>query len=737
MKKCVFFAMCICMSVCMHAQVGKGVLRLDQQTEIDAHVEQLTKGGMSTEMAQRRALSVFQSNQQVSLRSRQTTPPTKSIWVNRDPDNLTNPHPIYDTATAEDLVKNVLLSDPSAQSRITNVTFTGEPLTSANRSLAYFEHGDEIEIPKGLILSTYGAMNAEGYNVSSGNLGGGVSLTGDPHLTTIATSSVNGGSILQFDFQPYTSKVTFDFIFASEEYPDYSNASVNDAFGFFVFEQGDPSNFVNIALFPDASPVTINNSNWGNTWSNDPSGLPAPLGDAVNPQWHVPNYWDNYVGSDSIMEYDGRTVKLQAIADNLDPNKTYTLKLAICNIGDNAYGSAVFLANLDLGKAEGDVGGPNTGISVAEVDALGIDKITGKPMFLYGNRPCTFPMELKFDNIALSTNAIIDINYIASPGHVFPGKALLNMEGKQLFPVDTIQLDPSMGNIMKREFRISTDFDGFVNGQFVGMTIGVRGSSSVDTVFYRQLYDTISYDHQYRMPTLTDKGYLTISVKGGTPYVHRSIDDGQTWKPIDQEFTMWELLYVGENCDILLYQPHQCCFDTIKIRMQTGSVTLQRYVDILSAPGVTITNPGDGNGRYYVESHQDFSFTATYAEEPMTVQATGTYTNRQLALDQTAVKQADGSYKYTIRQVVEPWTIQFVGKTNSGDVSNEFFANRIVWSSGNTLYVNTAKETIVNIYTLTGVLYKQEYITGNGAIQLPGGIYIVSVDGKRYKIVIK
>ena len=208
--------------------------------------------------------------------------------------------------------------------------------------------------------------------------------------------------------------------------------------------------------------------------------MPAPLGDAVNPQWHVPNYWDNYAGSDSIMEYDGRTIKLQAIAENLDPSKTYTLKLAICNISDNAYGSAVFLSNLDLGKAEGDIGGPVTGISVAGVDALGLNE-EGEPMFLYGNRPCTYPMKLTFDNVAASTKAIIDINYLTGAGTVFPKSALQDLEGKQLFAVDTIHLNGPQDTDFTYDFKVSTEFAGLVNGQYVGMPVSVRGRYTADT----------------------------------------------------------------------------------------------------------------------------------------------------------------------------------------------------------------------------------------------------------------
>ena len=42
------------------------------------------------------------------------------------------------------------------------------------------------------------------------------------------------GAILQADFIPDSDMLTMQFVFSSEEYPEYVNASVNDAFGVWV-----------------------------------------------------------------------------------------------------------------------------------------------------------------------------------------------------------------------------------------------------------------------------------------------------------------------------------------------------------------------------------------------------------------------------------------------------------------------------------------------------------------------
>ena len=781
----------------------KAVLTVGNQSKIDSIKQSYIKNGMPAEMAERRALAVFESQNKVSTRSigRNTLPPANSIWVNRDPDNLANPHPVYNTASAEDLVKKVLLSDPKAEERISNVIYTGEPLTSPDRALAYFENGNEDEeifgISKGLILGTYKVMEAEGPNETSGGLGGGFSVTGDPHLTSIATSSVETGAILQFDFQPYITEATFDFIFASEEYPEYSNADVNDAFGFFVFEQNDPTNFVNIALFPDDSPVTINNSNWGRWYGSntqaafsEPQTGSPPTG-AVNPQWHRPNY-DN----SEIMEYDGRTVKLQAVAKNLDPSKIYTLKLAICNISDGILGSAVFLSNLDLGSAGIDFTSPylsgHRANSTFHGMAADYSSISGGVKdyveSLIGNDPdfgpssldkykgffytdCKYVNELSFEglgeNLVLSMcgndkfgeYATIDSLFLDGKkveycyeGGTGKEKSILDY----VWGVDSIRRSDAtveegvlyfyMNSLPKelnsKPFGVSSFV--YVGGaKGLGDTAVFVGFSRIDTdIKYRPVMGNI-YD-----------GNLQLGLEGGSKYLRwanvsgldcdAEYSDKCHWRYLrdtitgeELPFTNWELLklYNGDDrVPIIMQEPGSCYADTVWIGGGAGIVNIQRYISIPYMPGVETSY---APGKHYVPGRKDFSFTAKFAGEPLTVLATGFYSNTVLNLDETAEKMEDGSYQYTIRQVLEPWTIEFVPRLNSGEVSNETFAPQPVWSAGGTLYVNTQGKNVVSIYTLTGTLHKQIEVNNSVSIQLPKGFYVVSVAGNQYKVVIR
>lgn len=746
-----FLMACLMFSVFTQAQQEKKELTLAQRAKVNAIKEQYVRGGMPYELAMERALRAFESEQRISTRSRLATPPDSSIWVDRDKDNwgIGNYHPVYHDYTPEDLVKKVLLGDSRAESAISNVKFAGHnwngtSWTADDRSLHFFENGQYLGIEKGLLLATGPALQAEGTNNSSAEMLGGTSVSSDPDLQKIC-SDVWSGSVLEFDFIPYTSRVTFDFIFASEEYGDYSNKhTYNDAFGFFVSKADNPVDTINIARFPNDSLVTISNSNWGYrgdeskafydanppdttgysaalTWNAGQNGFYVPFGSpiAVNPQWHIPHH----TSGSPIITYDGQTVKLEAVADNLVVGEKYHLKLAICNKGDDSYGSAVFLANLNLGLPTGTVDIPYS--DIATIDSLGMDA-DGNARFMYAG--CSYPIEMKFTPSSPALYPIdVEISYIN-----IDSTAVTDIDGKPL--KNKFQLENVNDIIRSHEIVLSTDYTGFENGQYVGMIVSIAGGGS-DTVFYKQLFEEVSWDVKYTMVTEIDKGRLNLGIKGGSPTLHRSIDDGQSWVPISKGFSQWDLLYIGEECDILLYQSFQCCYDTIKIRKPTGTVNVQRYIDIPKVSGVS-TNPGIG--RHYIDSRKNFTFNAYYAGDPMSVKATGYYSRTTQDLDATAELQADGSYKYTLYKVVEPWTISFEPKTNAGEVSNEtLVVQPPVWSSGNTLYVNVSEKSVANIYTLTGVLYKQAEVGGYSTIQLPRGFYIVSLNGSQYKIMIK
>jgi hypothetical protein len=157
---------------------------------------------------------------------------------------------------------------------------------------------------------------------------------------------------------------------------------------------------------------------------------------------------------------------------------------------------------------------------------------------------------------------------------------------------------------------------------------------------------------------------------------------------------------------------------------------IQRSVDLPLVTGVT-TNPAAG--RHYVSGHKDFSFTAAFTGTPLKVTAEGFYSHSTIDLDNTAKSLGGNVYEYTIRQVVEPWTV-FIGP----GVGNDDVPDRRVWAYRDVLYINSDKADVVSIYNMTGVLNKKMDIPeGMSKFTLERGIYVVTLkDGSVYRIII-
>src|SRR5690606_7659005 len=230
---------------------------------------------------------------------------------------------IHQDMTPTQLITDVFLGDCLTAS---NITYTG-----ATAAVGRFTNGWGIGIESGIILTTGHAMNAVGPN-NTGAVSTAHSTAGHPLLTNLAGVATNDAAYFQFSFIPETESVTFTYVFASEEYPEFV-CSFNDVFGFFVSGPGYAPN-TNIATIPGTlTPVAIDNVN--NGYNNNPNDFSCP---AQNPAY----YTINPFGS-AHNQYDGFTLPLTACI-NTTPCETYTIIIAIADAGDSSYDSAVFLA---------------------------------------------------------------------------------------------------------------------------------------------------------------------------------------------------------------------------------------------------------------------------------------------------------------------------------------------------------------------------------------------------------
>ena len=164
-------------------------------------------------------------------------------------------------------------------------------------------------------------------------------VPGDPDLNAIIGNNVTyDACALSFDFVPNIDTATllhFQYVFGSDEYPEYACSQFNDVFAFMITGPNFTPN-QNIALVPGTNiPVAIN------TINGPPYNYPIATCNAMGPGSPFTQYYVSNTGGQTIA-FDGFTVVMDAQA-LLMPCDTYHMKLAIQNTGDEAYQSGVFL----------------------------------------------------------------------------------------------------------------------------------------------------------------------------------------------------------------------------------------------------------------------------------------------------------------------------------------------------------------------------------------------------------
>lgn len=253
---------------------------------------------------------------------------------------------VTNTNTVSWYVQNVLLG---ANVSVSNVTINGSPgNVPFNQVGEFVDNSSSVGLPSGLILATGAATSAADPNLSTGASDQTTGAGTDPDLALIATNSLYDLCVLEFDFIPQGDSLNFNYVFASEEYPEYVCSNFNDVFGFFLTgtnPAGGTYNAQNIALVPNpgnpstytTTAVAINTVNPGVAGANGTASTCS----AIDPNWasynvfYTPNTTNTY-------EYDGKTVPLPVkVAVNC--GETYHIKIAIADVGDQLFDSGVFL----------------------------------------------------------------------------------------------------------------------------------------------------------------------------------------------------------------------------------------------------------------------------------------------------------------------------------------------------------------------------------------------------------
>lgn len=228
---------------------------------------------------------------------------------------------IDNTYTVEQMVMD-FFDDPTIV--VSNVTTTG-----SSSNIGFFDAGGtDLGLDAGIVFCNGELSNiaAAANNFTSGSTGTGA----DADIDLMSSMSGSPGSqdaiAIEFDFTVMVSDtLDFNYVFGSEEYPEFVNSSFNDAFGFFISGPGSTGPFSNMADNISTIPgttteVAINSVN-----------------DMENSQYYV----DNEMGLHVV--YDGFTTSLPASFVAV-ANETYHVKMVIADRGDSAFDSGIFLS---------------------------------------------------------------------------------------------------------------------------------------------------------------------------------------------------------------------------------------------------------------------------------------------------------------------------------------------------------------------------------------------------------
>lgn len=216
-----------------------------------------------------------------------------------------------------------------------------------------------LSMDYGIVMTTGNIDVAPGPNSNDGFTHFVDGYYSDPELEPFASSlsMISGCSTLDFDFVSLSDHMSFNYCFASEEYPEYVCSAFNDVFAFLLTGPNPVTGEIetrNIAIIPgtetafsDGIPVAINSVNGGTAGSEGGSGTGCHYN-------YVGYYQDNPIGNDGV-EYDGLTMKLSASAQ-IVPCQVYHMHITVCNIGDNRWDSGVFIEGNSFVTTTADIG---------------------------------------------------------------------------------------------------------------------------------------------------------------------------------------------------------------------------------------------------------------------------------------------------------------------------------------------------------------------------------------------
>ncbi|MBO6867671.1 MAG: Hint domain-containing protein [Thalassococcus sp.] len=202
---------------------------------------------------------------------------------------------------------------------VVSATYTGDATSSG-----IYTDGDRLTsgvTPSdvGVILSTGDATDFTSNNRWQSNLNSNTSsntngVNNDPWFNAAAGTSTYDASYIEVDFIPTGDVMTMQFVFSSEEYPEYESAVYQD--------------FVGVWVNGQQVEMTI----------GDGDADPNNLNSTSNQNLYVDNTGDQY-----NTEMDGFTVTM-TLTMNVNPGEVNTIRIGIADVVDSNYDSNLLIA---------------------------------------------------------------------------------------------------------------------------------------------------------------------------------------------------------------------------------------------------------------------------------------------------------------------------------------------------------------------------------------------------------
>lgn len=207
------------------------------------------------------------------------------------------------------------------------VNVVGASYTGDNRSSGIYTNGDNISpgvtpSDSGVILSTGRARdfsNRNGqFNQDTNTSTNTSGVNNDAGFNALAGANTYDAAWLDIDFIPTGDTLTMQFVFSSEEYPEYTNSIYNDAVGVWV----------------NGAPATLSVGDGTTTVGN--------VNDVDNINLYNDNTADQY-----NTEMDGFTVTL-TLTMTVIPGVVNSIRIGIADVGDSGYDSNLLIAGDSL-----------------------------------------------------------------------------------------------------------------------------------------------------------------------------------------------------------------------------------------------------------------------------------------------------------------------------------------------------------------------------------------------------